>query len=501
MTNFLQQLKAESNRAYTENGALTHRTSASDCLDLFFRMGGMRGAAEQDIVRTVLRAYAEDPLKTRKILFYGRDIRGGLGERRFFRTAIRALAMQDPEAVCRNLPLFVQYGRCDDFCALLDTPCEAAMFCYVRAELNADCARMAAGESVTLLAKWLPSVNASSKETCAMGRIFAKKLGMTPAAYRKTLSALRRHIGIIENPLRESDYTFDYETQTSGAMFKYRKAFLRNDAERYQTYIEKVHAHQAKINVQTLYPYQIVRACKGTAGAYSWTFPAPQTLPEAERRALDAAWKNLPVYGAEQENALVVVDGSGSMYGNEDMRPIDTALSLGIYFAEHNRGTFAGHFITFSRTPKLVAVKGRDIAEKVYECAKYNEVANTDLEAVFRLILKTAVCNRTRQQDMPATLYIISDMEFDRCIDGGNNRTLFEQMTALYANYGYRLPQVVFWNVASRNQNIPVTFTQTGAALVSGASPVIFNMVIGGNITPEVIMDQILENPRYAAVS
>lgn len=493
----LNYLKSQMNLTHTENGAVTLRSSGTECLDLFFRAGGMREAAEGDIQSLVLRAMTEDPVKAMKILFFIRDVRGGLGERRFFRTAMTMLAEQYPDAVRRNVHLFAEYGRFDDLCTLLGTPCEDAAVALIAAQLKSDLDGMAQEQPVSLLAKWLPSVNASSAETVARGKYLAKALKMPEKQYRKMLAALRRYTDIIENRLRECDYTFDYEKQPSGAMFKYRQAFSRNDAERYAAYLSAVEKHEAVMHTATLYPYDIVRACKFDCWGRATT-----SISAEERRSLNAAWENLPVFGANGENALAVIDGSGSMYSNGTaLRPIDVALSLGIYFAEHNQGAFKNHFVTFSRSPQLVEIKGKDIVEKVQYCASYNEVANTDIEAVFRLLLTTAVQNRLPQSEMPAKIYIISDMEFDYCVTGGNNETVFETMRKRFARCGYRLPDVIFWNVASRQQNIPVSRTETGAALVSGASPAIFDMVIGGEITPENIMNRIIEGERYAKVS
>ena len=243
-----------------------------------------------------------------------------------------------------------------------------------------------------------------------------------------------------------------------------------------------------------LYPYEIVRA---VLPSY-WN---KITLTNEERMSLDVTWNTMLAAGDETNenmNALAVVDGSGSMYsGRGSIRPIDAALSLGIYFAEKNKGAFAGHFITFSEHPRLVKVKGSDIAEKVSYCASFNEVANTNLEAVFMLILSTALNHRMRQEEMPDRLYIISDMEFDSCIVGGNKEPMFTAMKTLYNKHGYRLPEIVFWNVNSLSENIPVRMSQTGAALVSGSSPAVFNMVKSEDINPENIMNDIIESERY----
>lgn len=487
MLNFL---KNEANSTYTENGALAYRSTQSFCLDMFFKAGAMRNSSAKEIAETVARAYAEDPDKTMKIIFFARDARGGLGERRFFRIAVSALMEFAPEAVRRNLEFFPEYGRFDDLCVLLGTPLEKYAAEIIDTQLRFDKASMSTGGKVSLLAKWMPSVNASSKETRNMGRRLAGLLGMSEPEYRRTLVSLRKYSDILENRLRERDYTFNYEVQPSCAMFKYRKAFIRNDGERYTQFLNKVNSGEAKLNADRLYPYDIVR--KAIEG----------NISETERISLDTAWKSLPdLSAAKRENAIAVIDGSGSMNCGCGIRPIDAALSLGIYFAEHNTGAFANHFITFSQTPRLVEIKGRDIVEKARYCRTFNEIANTDLEAVFKLILKTAIKNHVPQSELPAKIYIISDMQFDYCVTGGNNNVLFQAVRTLYRQYGYTLPEVIFWNVNSRSDAMPVTRSETGASLVSGYSTAVFDMVMGGECSPESVMDRILASERYAVIT
>ncbi len=485
MLNFL---KKETNLTYTENGALTHSSTGSCCLDLFFRAGAMRNAEEKQIARAVIEAYTENPSKTMKIIFYARDVRGGLGERKFFRTAMKTLSEFAPEAVKRNIPFFAEYGRFDDLFTLIGTKCEKEVVSEIKKQFNADINAMQKNEPVSLLAKWLPSINASSSETKLLGKFMAKSLNMSEKKYRQTLSALRKYTDIIENRLRVSDYTFDYSKQPSCAMFKYRKAFIRNDNTRYTDYLQSVQKGDVKLNTSALYPYEIVRCCE-------------DKKTDEEKMSLDTTWNSLPSYADNNENAIAVIDGSGSMtWGYGDVRPIDVALSLGIYFAEHNKGKFANHFITFSQTPRLVEIKGKDIFEKVNYCRHFNEVANTNLEAVFGLILKTAVKNKLPQTEIPSKIYIISDMEFDCCIVGGNSIPLFNAMKKKYKNYGYRLPDVIFWNVNSRHSNMPVTMSETGTALISGFSPVVFDMAVSGEVTPLKVMENVISSERYAKI-
>ncbi len=490
MLNFL---KKQSDKTTTENGAAAYSTTGSCCLDLFFRAGAMRNTDENEIAAAVIRAYAENPVTAMKIIFFARDVRGGLGERRFFRIAVKAVAKHDLETIKLNIPLFAEYGRFDDLCVLLGTPCEGEAVKCLKAQLDEDIVSYKTGGKVSLLAKWLPSVNASSEETKKTAKKLVKAFGMSEREYRITLSALRKYTDILENRLRIKDYSFDYSKQPSCAMLRYKKAFIRNDNERYFEFLNAVSRGERKLNTAALYPYDIVRKALDD-----------DSIGVTERRALDVTWNKLPDYGngTENSNAIAVIDGSGSMtWGmGSSVRPIDAALSLGIYFAEHNKGAFGNHFITFSKKPRLVEIKGNDITEKVRYCATYNECANTDLEAVFELVLSAAVNNRVPAKDMVSRMYIISDMEFDYCIEGGNSQPLFETMKRKYALFGYKLPDVIFWNVNSRQSNFPVTKSETGAALVSGFTPALFDSVMSGNVSPEKVMNDILSSERYAAV-
>ena len=486
-------LKNETNKTYTENGAVTLRSTMSDCLDLFATVGALRDAESIDIVSRFIRAYAEDPDLAMRTLFFARDIRGGLGERRVFRIILRWLAVNESRSVKKNMTYIAEYGRYDDLLALMDTPCEADMMKLIKDQLDADMAALEEGNEVSLIAKWLPSVNTSSVEARRNARKIAKNIGMKDSEYRKTLSLLRARIKIIENSLREKDYSFDYEKQPSKALYKYRKAFLRNDMDRYREFLSKAEANPDVMNTGALTPYDVISPVISK-------LMKREGIDSAERRAVDVTWRSLEDYTGS-DNSLVVVDGSGSMYwGGTRIFPAAVAESLAIYFAERNKGAFSNHFITFSHDPRLVEIKGRDIAEKVKYCMSYNECSNTDLERTFELLLCTAVNNKLKQSDMPDRLYIISDMEFD-CCAANAGITIFENAKARYESFGYRLPQIVFWNVASRNIQQPVGRNEQGVVLVSGCSPQIFSMIKGDKLDPYSFMMEVLSSERYNKIA
>ena len=481
----LEVLKKESNITYTENGAVTNRTSGNDCLDLFATVGALRHAGDDEICLRFLRAFAEDRDLAMKTLFFARDVRGGLGERRVFRTVIRWLAENERASLIRNLPHIAEFGRWDDVLVLLDTPCAPEALKLLREQFRADMSAVDGRGEVSLLGKWLPSVNASSEQTVNAAKRIARYFGLSDREYRLALTRLRARIRIIENNLRERDYTFDYSKQPSKAMFKYRKAFYRNDADRYSAFLSSVRRGEAKIHTGALLPYELVER------AYH--------CDEKERYTLDVTWNSFEDFTTD-ENALVVADGSGSMYWCEDPTPAAVAQSLAIYFAERNKGAFRNHFITFSRTPRLVEIKGNDFVDRVRYCVSFNEVANTDIEAVYDLILSAAVKNCIPQSEMPAKLYIVSDMEFDCCAENAS-LTNFKNAKLRYEAAGYKLPQLVFWNVCSRNSQQPVTANDRGVALVSGCSPRIFSMVIEGELDPYGYMLSVLGSERYAPIA
>lgn len=480
----LNYLKEEANMTLTENGAMTYISTKSNCLDLFGTIGAVRKSPENNIISRFVKAYAEDKDLALKTLFFARDAREGLGERRVFRIILNYLAKTEPSVVRKNIDYIAEYGRYDDLLCLIGTPCEKDVIHLIDAQLKKD---IASDGSVSLLAKWLPSVNASNKETVRTAKYLARCLDMTEPQYRKTVVALRKKLDILENRLRVMDYTFDYSKQPALAMLKYRSAFFDNDFDRYCKYLDNVKQGNAKMHTGTLTPYDIIAPC------FSWRTVSEMTAEE--RNAIDVTWNELEDFGGN-ENALAVIDGSGSMYTSA----IAVALSLGIYFAERNKGKFRNHFITFSERPQLVEIKGRDIVEKVRYCCQYGEIANTNIAGVFNLILKTAVKYSLPQEELPKRLYIISDMEFDECAENAD-AVNFEHARKKYAEKGYTLPEIVFWNVESRQEQQPVTVNDNGVALVSGRSPRLFSMMASGELNPYKVMLNVLLSERYAPIS
>ncbi len=480
---FITALESELNVTETLNGAKAYKSTLNKCVDLFGKIAACRNDVNQ-AQKLFAKAYKEDPETATRILFWARDIRGGQGERSVFRDLFKYLVEENGEIGAKLVSLVPEYGRWDDLLVLEDTSAWESVLNAIEAQLNVDRLSYKSGGQVSLLAKWLPSINASSKDTKRLGRKIATHLGLSEREYRKVLSNLRTHIKIVEQKMCAKEWSeIDYSKLPSRAAFMYRKAFQKQDGVRYSEYLSAVERGEAKINAATLYPYDIVDQYLNKGARYDKT--------------IDLQWEALPNYLAtEQFNGLVVADVSGSMYG----MPMAVSISLAMYIAERNTAPiWKDKFITFSSNPELQTIVGKTIGKRIENLSRADWGYNTDLMKVFKTILSAAEKNSVAPEDMPQKLIIVSDMQFDQAC-ASNKRTNFEQIQKLYRKAGYELPQLVFWNVNSHS-NVPMTVNDTGTCLVSGCSPSILKSVLGDKIlTPVDVMKDAVYTERYAPI-
>lgn len=467
----LQGLRKDTNVAYTENGAISNRSTLSDVLDFFYHAAARRG---KDNTQLFAKAYSDDRLMALKAAFYTRDIRGGQGERNTFVQVLRYLYKNDVSTFESIISLVPVYGRWKDILEFVDNLQVRRM---VAKQLGDD--RISATPS--LLAKWMPSENASSPATRSLATQWIRVLRITPRGYRKMLTDIRAKLVLVETLMSAGKFSdINYAHVPSRAAMLLRKAFSKRDADRYVAYLESVKKGDSKINASTLYPHELVSKYMG--------YPV---LDET----IEAQWKALPNYAEKTDsNAIVVVDVSASMDG----LPMQIAIALGLYISERNVGAFKDHFITFSERPSLERVIGNTLLEKVQNISNANWGANTNLQAVVDLILNTARKNKVPQNEMPKKLYVVSDMQFDNALGRYTN---FDTMKQKYTQYGYEFPTIIFWNVQSRRDEAPVTEDDRGAFLVSGYSPSIFKATINAKaVNPMDMMYEVLNSPRYDAI-
>ena len=462
---FLDAMFVNTSKGKTDNGAVTFIRSGSLLLDFYAQAGSMRNSPDKAI-ELFTKAYAEDKEKSIRILFYLRDVRGGQGERDLFRKCLQWIGDNDIKVFEKIIEYVSEYGRWDDL--LFDNE---KCFDLINKQLKLD----KDSKNPSLLAKWLPTINASSKTTRVKARFISNRLGLSDISYRKLVRSIRKKLKVVEENMSAKKWSdINYSAVPSQASRIYKNAFKRHDEARYNHFIERAEKGEIKINSGTLYPYQIY---KSVYSDYSKT--------------LEALWNQLPDY-TRGKNALVVADVSGSMSGD----PMSVSVSLALYFAERNKGLFRDHFITFSGNPILQRIVGSDLRSKMMSIEKSKWEMNTNIFAVFNLILSTAIQNNISSEEMPETIYIISDMQFDAC---ARYDMPYELIKNAYTNNGYKVPNIVFWNVNASGDNLPVQKDEIGVSLVSGFSPSVFKIVVE-NKTPLQVMLDTINSERYAKI-
>ena len=507
MNTLLNGMKNATNYTYTENGALTHKTSMSGLLDLFGMGAAYRTRSDSDCIVLFQDAFKENPVYALKCLFYLRDVRGGQGERRFFRVVTKWLADHETAAMQRNLQYVPEFGRWDDLYVFVGTKLENEAFDFIKKQLLLDIEC----KTPSLLAKWLKSENTSSKESRVLADRTRQAFGMTHKQYRKTLSLLRERINIVERLMSAGKWDeIEFDKIPSRAGLIYRNAFARHDIERMKSekqvrsYEDFMKDEKTTVNAKALYPYEVVSQAYNLTSNHNRWWNSPESVDDVDpvqRNAINKYWDNLTDYfNGCSLDALCMIDTSGSMWGSEASAPINVAISIGLYAAERARGPFAGHYISFSSRPQLIETKGVDFVDKVYRIYRTNLCENTNIEAAFDMLLDTARRTHCSQEDLPKSIIVVSDMEFDSQggYYGNRNNTLMENIAHKWSMTGYKMPNLVYWNVQARQNNVPMQ-VKNGVTLVSGMSPVIFEQIMKGKTGYDLMMDKLNEE-RYACI-
>lgn len=492
MNKLVNALNTQNNFNFTENGAIKKTSTNSALYDMFALGGAYRTRSEADCILLFKNAFEEAPLLALKCLFYMRDIRGGQGERRFFKVCLKWLAINHADIVRKNFDNIAEYGRWDDFYTLVDTPMEKEMFKFIRNQINLDLE----SKTPSLLAKWLKSENTSSAQSCVLGNKTRIALGLSHKQYRKVLSHLRQKINIVERLMSANQWDkIEFDKIPSKAGLIYRNAFARRDIikEKYRAFAADTNT---KVNAGTLYPYEVVQKARECR----WG-----NLQSTDRLMVNKYWDNLTDYFNDCSlNALAVVDTSGSMWG----QPLNVAISLGLYTADKAKGPFHDHFISFSSHPTFIKCEGVDFVDKVDRIYDQNLCENTNLEATFDLVLNTALQHRLSQSELPASLIVISDMEIDfmsrtRSLYGYDSKSFdvktdMATMRSKWERAGYKMPKLIYWNVNARNNTILDESPE--ATFISGCSPVLFEQVLKGKTALDLMLDKLNSN-RYSTVT
>lgn len=458
--NFSDAFKMVATEKMTENGGKAYSSTGSNLLNLFSTVGGLRNVPDATIIDMFKKSRDEDKELADNLVLYSRNIRNnGCGERRVGRILLKELATLDPQKVIRNFQTIVDNGRWDDLFCLFDTPCEDKMMVFYLKQLVDDIAHLQSKEPISLAAKWSPSINASSKKTREMAKKFCRFADISEKDYRKTLSALRSYLKITERLMSDREWDkIDFEAVPSNAMNRYSKAFARNCGDKWMEYLNSVKNDEKKINVGTLFPYDIIKPVVVDNCAIG--------LPNYyDTDVINVQWNSLPNYVNSEKSVVCMCDVSGSMC-IDGCRPMATSIGLGIYFAQHNQGVYHNMYMTFSNVPHFITIEdGANVCDIVEKMMEKDVGYNTNLDKGFEAIWNIA----KETNDVPAALIVISDMEIDNYKEGSFG--IVEKWEKKFGEISLKMPKLILWNVESRNgETFLSTKSNPNVAFISGQS-------------------------------
>lgn len=465
MNSFVQAVQSVPVESRTANGMKTFASSKSALVDLFFTIGASRG---KDLSKEFTRALMEDETLALRLLAWARDVRGGAGEREVVRKILLSLEKNYPKQLDRILPHLAEFGRWDDLLIFQTREFKEKAWAMLGDALR---------ERNGLAAKWMPRQGPLAAEIRAF-------FGMSPKFYRKSLVELTN---VVESKMCANTWPeINYSHVPSLAAARYQKAFKKHDPVGYEAYKAKLATGEAKVNAAAVYPYDVIKS-RAHGG---------------DDKVIQAQWDALPSYIGD-ELVLPVCDVSGSMTtpvaGNKNLTCMDVCVSLGLYLADKNTGPFKDMFLTFSEKPKLQILKG-NLLDKLnqLQCADWG--MSTNLHAAFEEILKYAVKGKVDAKDMPKYILVMSDMEFNHC--ARHDDSAMQMIERKFAEAGYSVPNIVFWNLNARSGNVPVKHDKKGVALVSGFSPAIMKSILAAeDMDPASVMLQALNSPRYSVIA
>lgn len=452
MGTFINGFDERTSMDTTENGGLCYRSSGGGALLNFFAIvGGMRKRDEADIVQMYHAARKEDKELADKIILYVSNIReGGLGERRIGRILLKALAFLDHYKVERNFQTFVTNSRFDCLYVLEGTPAETAMWQFMKDTLLKDAAAMKDGKPISLAAKWMKSINTSSAESKRLAKKFCTVAGISERTYRKTLVALRKHSNVVEVKMSANEWEdINFEAVPSIAMKRYSTAFGKHCPNAFTQYKRELTTGEAKVNAQTLYPYDITY--QFMYGGY------------ADKDILEAQWKALPNYFKDGRNVVCCADVSGSMMG----MPMAASIGLAMYCARYNTGAYNGYYLTFTDIPRFFKLDEFASIESNIKKVMNNVGYNTNLDGALKEIFRVA----TMENDAPEALLIVSDIEIDRFMSNNPHwEDIVQKWVRKYREVGLECPKIIFWNVEARQNTYLSKATNPYVGFVSGCS-------------------------------
>ena len=385
----------------------------------------------QVLLKYFQKAYKENPKLALKILMYTRDIRHGLGKREIFRMLFNYLCKKYPHIARQLVSYLSSIGRFDDLFVGLHTNVEDTIIEYIDKTLQNDIENFKMGRSVSLLGKWMPSINSSNKEIVKLAKYLANKLDMSEDAYVKIITMLRNR-DMVENRSKENI-----------RLEKTCKSSKDCDSLDMVSLIESCYDN-----------YQLKDLCVN------------------EEITLQEKWEKVLKKGFV-DNTIVIRDGSYSMTCDNGV-PLFVANIMTAYFSRLLNDDCKNKFLTFSDNPELVEFTSESLYRMLKQLEMYDDSTNLDLSKAFDIIMSKIESVRR--------IVIITDMNFDVGVEDVDSLEIIKNQ---FANLHLEIPEIVYWNVNSSNIDYKV---DNNIKYITGVSNKIIDLIMNNNHVNDIFV-------------
>ena len=498
-------LKAATNVAYTENGALSYATTGSAFIDQFGKAGSYRGRTLEEVFADQESLWRENKEFAVKFPFYLRMItrktkmadgsvtetpqRGQGARDEAFKRLLWFLYNQS-EIFYSNLWLLPVVGSWKDLWVLLTMSNDIdqrKVFEVIAEGTQSESQR-------DLVKKYMPQIRANkkcntdwAKATNNLAKAFCKWAGWSAQEYRLFKSSGKAHE--FQKFISQKRYDLlDWNKISGKALLNLATGRFLTNQHLEANYLDWISTTPtAKFNG---YPYELLMKLNTLGFARKRVLT---TQDKISKMTIDAQFENLlktakEGTGAITGNVWCALDTSGSIrcrvsIGSE-LTACDVCVSLGIYFSSLNEGAFNKNVIMFDDESHVKQLSGT-FTEMYQQIVRTSTAwGSTNFQSVINEIVRI----RRRfpnipLEDFPTTLLVVSDMQFNPV--GGNTNTNYEwakkDLAKVFPQEWVDNFKFIWWQVnGRRTTDMPATMDDGGCYFISGFDGSVVTMLLGG---------------------
>lgn len=351
--------------------------------------------------------------------------------------------------------------------------------------------------NMSFAAKWAPTPGKSADKQLHIATALAKLfypgddvIWARQKLQKEILTPLRKALAIPEVAMSNQSWKFDYNRVPSRSMARNAEAFMAHDQQGFAAYLDRVSQGLTTVSGASLMPHELLyNAIRGKS-------PVAKRLADLQWATLVDSIRSSSSDGIS--NCIAIADVSGSMgslnHGSpQNPPPVLPCIALTLLLSELALPPWQGRFFTFSTDPACEYIDPNlPLAERASQLSKAHWGMSTEFYKTYELILATAKKNGLAPEHMVKKLFVFSDMQFDAAGEGKYGETEHETMKRRFEEAGYPLPEMVYWNLASRAEGTPKPTKSDveGVTLFSGFSGALMKFFLGDGVEDDALERQ-----------